>query len=92
MAFVEDFRPLLAEFGVDGTLDGVPVRVIFDNPYAEALQGIATRMPTAGLPSAQATGVTQQSLLVLPGVGTFRVRSPEPDGTGWTTLMLEQRP
>lgn len=89
MAFVEDFTPYLADFGVDATLDGQPVRVIFDNAYTEVL-GLATRSPRAGLPTARAGSVQQGSVLVVAGT-TYQVASVQPDGTGWTDLMLERQ-
>jgi hypothetical protein len=91
MAFVEDFRPYLADFGRPAALDGRPVRVIFDSPYREGFDGMATAQPTAQLASADTAALTQASLLVIDGT-TYRVTSVQPDGTGWTTLMLEKRP
>ena len=36
MAFVEDFTCYFADFGVDATLDGAAVRVIFDDAFQGA--------------------------------------------------------
>jgi hypothetical protein len=88
MQLVEDFTAYLADFGQAATLDGVAVRVIFDNAYTEMFDGVATRRPTAGLPTASAAAATQASVFVTGG-NTYRVTSVQPDGTGWTTLTLE---
>lgn len=86
MAFTEDFSVYLADFGQDATIDGTPTRVLFDSAYAEGFGAIATRQYKAGLPSAVAAA--QGSTLVTGG-NSYRVVSVQPDGTGWTDLMLE---
>jgi hypothetical protein len=83
----ESLAAYLGPFGQAATLDGRAVRVIFDNAYAETL-GMATRMPQAQLPTADVAASGQGSTLVLAST-TYRVRSHEPDGTGWSTLSLE---
>lgn len=88
MPFVEDFTAYLADFGQAATLDGVAVLVIFDNAYREMFDGVGTRSPMAGLPTSDAAAATQASVLVSGGK-TYRVTSVQPDGTGWSTLMLE---
>ena len=88
MALVEDFTCYTADFGQAATLDGVAVRVIFDNAYRELFGGVATRSPMAGLPTAAAETATQASVFSTGG-STYRVTSVQPDGTGWTTLTLE---
>lgn len=88
MALVEDFTAYLADFGQAATLDGAAVRVIFDNAYREAFDGVASRAPMAGLPAADCAGATQASVLVI-GSQTYRVTSVQPDGTGWAAVMLE---
>ena len=86
MAFTEDFSAYLADFGQAALIDGAPTRVLFDAGYAEGLGGIASRQYKAGLPSSVA--VAQGSTLVT-GSNTYRVVSVQPDGTGWTELILE---
>lgn len=88
MRFVENFASYLADFGQQGTLDSAAVLVIFDNAYREMFDGVGTRSPMVGLPTALASATTQASVLVS-GSRTYRVTSVQPDGTGWTTLMLE---
>lgn len=88
MAFVEDMTPLFADFGVDGTLSGSPVRVIFDRPTGDPL-GMTTPMPQVTLPTAAVTDSVVGQTLAIPA-GTFVVRERADDGTGITTLMLTE--
>lgn len=89
---VEDFDIYLDEWGVDATLNGQPVRVLFDNAYEEGF-GVSTRQPMASMPTAvaQAVGAEQDSVLMI-GAATYHVRADKPDGTGWTVLTLELQP
>ena len=72
----------------DALLDGQPLRIVFDNGGADAL-GIEVRRPRAALPSAAAAAVTDGSLLVVAGQGTYRVLQATPDGLGLTALELQ---
>lgn len=85
---VEPIAAYLAPFGQPAVLDGRAVSVIFDNAYAESL-GLATRQPQAQLPTADVGNSGQGSTLVIHAT-TYRVRSHEPDGTGWSALSLER--
>lgn len=86
MAFVEDFSPFFADFGVDGTLAGEPVQVIFDEPGE--LQGeMRVRTPQAQIRSSQVPASYLGASLVIPA-GSFKVRDVEPDGTGLSLLLL----
>jgi hypothetical protein len=79
------------EHGTEGVLDGVPVVGTFDAPFAD-LSGIASRDPQFTLAHSAAPSVARNSVLVIaagPGAGTWRVRTPEPDGTGLVVLPLE---
>jgi hypothetical protein len=84
--FAEDLPAFLGDFGVDGTLAGQPVRVIFDDPGA-APQGISVREPQVQLPTASVPAGCYQAALVIPQ-GSFTVREHLPDGTGWSVLLL----
>lgn len=86
MAFTEDLSIFLSDFGQAATIDGTSTNVLFDAVYAEGLGGIATSPYQAALPSSVPVG--QGSTLVTGG-STYRVVSVQPDGTGWTTLILE---
>lgn len=73
-------------------LDNVRVAGIFDNGYASAADGMASRDPTFMLPTARAARVRQGSTLRIVDGSTYRVTNMEPDGTGVTTLQLELQP
>lgn len=89
MAFVESFGQFFGEFGVDATLNGQPVRGIFDDAYGESFGGlIAGSGPMFRLPSSIA--VSQGQPLVL-GAVSYTVTGIEPDGTGLTVLRLEKQ-
>ena len=89
MSFVEDFTPLFADFGVDGTLAGASVRVIFDNPTQRELggSGAAVVAPQVQIPTASVPASVYGATLVIPQ-GTFKVRERDDDGTGLTFLTL----
>ena len=87
-ALAEDFTVFGGEFAVDGVLDGRAVRVILDNGYRSQL-GVGAREPQASLATTDAGAATRGSVLVVAGT-TYRVRAVQPDGTGWTDLVLEQ--
>lgn len=91
MAFVEDLTPLFADFGDDGTLAGVAVRVIFDEPGRPQLGGVgmAARDPQVQIATASVPASYLNAVLVIPQ-GTFKVLSHEPDGTGVSTLLLKR--
>lgn len=90
MPFTEDLSAFFseAEFADAGVLDGAAVSGIFDNGYLEEM-GMASHEARYTLPSAAAAGVTSASTLVVRGT-TYRVRgTPQHDGTGVCTLLLE---
>ena len=91
----EDFTAFFDadEFATEATLDGVSVLGIYDGPFAD-LSGIASRDPSFTLPASAVPAVAKNSVLVIaagPGAGTWRVRVPEPDGTGLVVLPLEKQ-
>ncbi len=95
MAFVEDFAPFLADFGVDATLDGQAVRVIFDRAFdvaAMAARGLATDAPQVMLPTAGVPASPHGKVIDIPGAGRFVVVDNQPDGTGMSVLVLERAP
>lgn len=89
MAFVEDFSIFLADFGVDGTLAGAAVRVIFDSPAGTDLGGVTTTQPQAQIASVSVPAAVFGADLVIPQ-GSFTVREALPDGTGMTLLLLSE--
>ena len=89
MRVVEDMPAFFADFGDAGTLNGVPVRGIFDRPYEQQF-GMASTAPTYTM--AAGTAAPQGATLVITegqGAGTWRVRIAEPEGTGLVILVLE---
>ena len=92
MPFTENLAPYFANFGEDGTLAGLPVRVIFDAPYEFAslgMAGQASAEPGVTIASLQVPAANHGALLVL-ARGSYRVREHRPDGTGMSQLMLER--
>lgn len=92
--FAEDLAPFFdtAGFAVSATLAGQSVRGIFDRDYAEASLGFGAAAGGRSsfiLPSSSA-GIAIGAVLVVPGVGTFKVAEIQPDGTGVTQLFLEK--
>ena len=89
MAFVEDLTPYFADFGVDGTLHGAAVRVIFDAAVAPQLggAGMLAAGPQAQIATASVPASPAGKVLVIPA-GTFTVREHLPDGTGLSVLTL----
>jgi hypothetical protein len=75
------------DFGVPATLDGAPVRGIFDNAYGESFGLVASSSPVFRLPSSIAV-TTGQTLVI--AATTYTVAGIEPDGTGLTVLRLEK--
>jgi hypothetical protein len=103
----ENLDAFLADFGEDALLDGEAVRVIFDAPHATLPgdgMGMATNSPTALIKSsdvpAAATDELDDVVLELTEATTHRPGFPtrysvievQPDGTGFTTLVLREAP
>jgi hypothetical protein len=86
VAFVEDLTPFFADFGEDGTLAGLPVRVIFDEPADNEI-GITGLQPQAVIASSSVPSSAFGATLILDG-GEFTVREARPDGRGTTLLLL----
>ena len=92
MPFVENFAAYMVDFGAQATLNGRAVRVIFENRHADAFDlSMNTSTPQAGLSTAvpEELGAAQGSTLTI-GTTAYRVTSVQPDGTGWTTLKLQE--
>jgi hypothetical protein len=92
MAFIE---PIAGFFGTDGfavtaTLNSVAVTGIFDAAYYEPLGEVQGRQPMFMLPTASAPSAAHGQTLVI-GTTTYKVRGVQPDGTGVTTLILEEQ-
>lgn len=86
--FAEDLRIFFADAGVDGTLAGQPVRVLFDSPADEMLGGgLIAQQPQVLIATASVPADVEGEPLVIPQ-GSFTVRAHLPDGTGMSTLHL----
>lgn len=105
---VEDAADFLADFGEGGLLAGVAVVGIFGSPYAVSPVGLgmSTAEPRFMLPSASVPSEVSEpgadavlelafgAVLRFPAGVPFRylVGEVQPDGTGWTTLILAIHP
>ncbi len=76
------------DFGVPATLNGAPVRGIFDNQAAEAYGLVSGSRPVFLLPTASAAA--QGQTLVI-GAGIYTVAEVAADGTGLDRLTLEKQ-
>ena len=90
--FTEDLAPFFSvdDFSVTATLAGVTVTGIFDATYYEPLGEVQGRQPMFMLPTASAPTAAHGQTLVI-GATTYKVRGVQPDGTGVTTLILEEQ-
>lgn len=73
-------------FGESATLNGAPLVGIYQAQYAGAF-GMAAIDPTFRTRTVNAPTAHGSTLVC--ASGTFRVRSAQPDGTGWSVLTLE---
>lgn len=93
MAFAEDLAVFFRteDFGVSGTLAGVPVNGILDEEYVEPLGDLVQgKAPVWQCRAADIPAVAHGQTLVV-GARTFKVRGVEPDGTGVVLLRLEEQ-
>lgn len=105
--FQEDHAAFLADWGIDGSLDGTPVRVLFAAPGDSTLlqgAGVSVDRPRAMMPRACCpplfTVPGEEPVLELPDLpahlphypARWLVREERPDGTGWVTLILAEHP
>jgi hypothetical protein len=91
MAFTEDLSPFFDtdEFAVSALWNGTTtVPVIFDNAYDEGI-GMAALLPIVTGKAADFPGVAAGQTLLINGV-TYKIDTPQPDGTGLVTLILKK--
>lgn len=90
--FAEDLTLFFntAEHATEATWSGaaVPITVIFDNGYAEAL-GISSSDPKALAIAAHMPTVSRGQTLLINSVN-YRIEDVQPDGTGLVTLQLKK--
>lgn len=92
MAFTENLDLFVADFGVNGTLAGAPVRGIFDAAYDVSTLGaigMGSASPAYTLPSAKVPAQAHGAALTVPA-GSYLVRQAQHDGTGMCVLILER--
>lgn len=83
----DEFDIFCADYGVDVVVGGVAQRGIFDNAYAEAFGMVGGSRPMlVVLTSPQAV----RGAAVSVGSKGYAVTEAQPDGTGVTTLQLEE--
>lgn len=75
-------------FGEDCTLAGAHVVGIYQAPFVAEF-GIGSTDPTFRTRTANVPATPYGAALVVPQVGNFVVRRHEPDGAGWSRLVLE---
>jgi hypothetical protein len=76
-------------FGESATLNGTPLVGIYQAPFVASF-GLATVDPTFRTRTQQSAPVSSaHGKTLVCSAGTFKVRSAQPDGTGWSTLTLE---
>lgn len=100
--FVEDFTVFFTDFGVTATPGvGLPFPVIFDRAHIDAMGGdISGTHPIALAASADVSALVARTSTITiagsdhkpPRVGdvTYSIVDAQPDGTGMTTLILQE--
>lgn len=86
MAFTESLTPFFADFGVDATLAGSPVRAIVNTQTVSDL-GVLTANPSADLPTSSAAGAAPGQAFVASAV-TYTVRAVEAQGPDGAVTRL----
>ena len=90
--FAEDLAPFFTDFADTATLDGSSVLGIFDGDYVDVLTAEGSG-PAFTLPTDDAVASHGSTLVISTGrgIGTYKVRNIQPDGTGVTVLRLEKQ-
>lgn len=94
MAFTEDLSVFMstAEFAVDVIIDGVSVKAIFDNGYAlgsGGANGFSTSQPMLTLSTSDVPANPVGKSVLVNGL-SFTIETPEHDGTGVSSIMLQK--
>lgn len=88
--FAEDLAPFFNadEFATPATIDGVAVRVLFEQPFADPFGPVLeSAQPQCWVPSASVATVRQGAAVVIGGA-TYKVERVEPNGTGISRLFI----
>lgn len=89
MAFAEDLTPFFADFGVDATLAGSPVRAIVDTASLVELGEVVTQGPSALLKTSDAASAAPGQAFVASSVNySVRQTLREPPDGVLTRLVL----
>jgi len=89
MALVENFDAYLYDFGIPVVLNGVSIRGIFDNGYADVFNTAGTA-PSVLVKSSDATNTVRGTTAAIAATNYIVAEPPEADGTGMTKLRLEK--
>ena len=93
--FTEDFSAFTStsEHGTAAAIGGTTVNGIFDHEYTEYLfngSPVAGESPVFGCAESDLPYYTYGTDIVIESVD-YKIRAWKPDGTGWTTLILEKQ-
>jgi hypothetical protein len=89
VAFVEDFAPFFADFGVNVTLGSATFKGIFDADHIAALGGVIDgQQPQVVCRSSDVAAAAFGGAITV-NATSYTVRGIAPDGTGLTLLTLE---
>jgi hypothetical protein len=90
--FTENLDPFFStsDFGETVTIAGQAVVVVWFEPSADAI-GIAGTKPSLVCPTAKLPAGLEEGHVVLRGTHLYAIALIQPDGTGVTTLVLEDR-
>lgn len=78
------------DFGVEATINGLPVDGIFDDAYEDVLN-VGSSDPAFTCRTSDVSSVVEADPVIIGGV-TYKVAGqPQPDGTGVTVLPLEEQ-
>lgn len=83
---------MLADFGSSFTFSGQTFKGIFDHEYIE-VQGIDCESPVLLVKDADVVtySLVADATITSPDSVDYKIVTPKPDGTGWTTLILEEQ-
>lgn len=86
---VEDLTPFFADFAVDATLAGSPLRAIVDTASVLELDGVITQQPSALVKSSDASSASPAQAFAASSVSyTVRQVLKEPPDGALTRLVL----
>lgn len=84
----ESFADFMADFGVSARVGPVVVTGIFDNAEADTFGMVANSRPVLTVASANVPAAAVGTSVVI-GTTTWTIAELQPDGTGFTRLMLK---